>query len=72
MQALSLAITNFNNRIKTMNQTNSKQLILSAEEARNLHADIFALLANITELQTQPDLPAVEVTQISLDGGGFK
>jgi hypothetical protein len=72
MQALSLAITNFNNRIKTMNQTNSKQLVLSAEEARNLHADIFALLANITELQTQPDSPVVEATQISLDGGGFK
>lgn len=71
MQALSLAITNFNNRIKTMNQTNSKQLVLNADEARNLHADIFILLANIAELQSQPE-SIVEPVQITMDGGGFK
>lgn len=71
MQALSLAITNFNNRIKTMNQTNSKQLVLNADEARNLHADIFTLLANIAELQSQPEA-TVEPIQITMDGGGFK
>lgn len=71
MQALSLAITNFNNRIKTMNQTNSKQLVLNADEARNLHADIFTLLANIAELQSQPE-SIIEPIQITMDGGGFK
>jgi hypothetical protein len=52
-----------------MNQTGSKQLALSAEEARNLHADIFNLLANIAELQAGPQ----QVTQApaGLDGGGF-
>lgn len=52
-----------------MNQTGSKQLSLSAEEARNLHADIFNLLANLTELQTtrEPEQSA----NLSLDGGGF-
>lgn len=72
MQTLSVAITNFNNRIKTMNQTNSKQLILSADEARNLHADIFSLLTNIAELQTKPDATVPESLTLSLDGGGFK
>ena len=69
MQKLSIAIKNFNDRVKVMNQTGGKQLALSAEEARNLHADIFNLLANIAELQgsTEP----VVVAQTSLDGGGF-
>ena len=70
MQKLSLSIKNFNDRVKVMNQTGSKQLSLSAEEARNLHADIFNLLAHVTELQTQPE-NTQNVTAISLDGGGF-
>jgi hypothetical protein len=69
MQKLSIAIKNFNDRVKLMNQTGSKQLSLSADEARNLHADIFNLLANLTELQTvrEPEQPG----NLSLDGGGF-
>ena len=70
MQKLSLAIKNFNERVKIMNQTGSKQLALSAEEARNLHADIFNLLANIAELQSV-EAVSVPPTGISLDGGGF-
>jgi hypothetical protein len=52
-----------------MNQTGGKQLQLTAEEARNLHADIFSLLANYAELQTVP-LPE-QPANLSLDGGGF-
>jgi hypothetical protein len=69
MQKLSLSIKNFNERVKVMNQTGSKQLALSADEARNLHADIFNLLANIAELQAVPD--SAPATALSLDGGGF-
>ena len=69
MQKLSLAIKNFNERVKIMNQTGSKQLALSAEEARNLHADIFNLLANIAELQSNTE-PTVFAPN-GLDGGGF-
>lgn len=69
MQKLSLAVKNFNDRVKVMNQTGSKQLSLSAEEARNLHADIYNLLANLAEMQNtrEPEQPS----NISLDGGGF-
>jgi hypothetical protein len=70
MQKLSLAVKNFNERVKVMNQTGGKQLSLSAEEARSLHADIFNLLANIAELQSQPE-SSQSSTTISLDGGGF-
>lgn len=69
MQKLSLAIKNFNERVKVMNQTGSKQLTLNAEEARNLHADIFNLLANIAELQGTTE--SIQPTAMSLDGGGF-
>ena len=71
MQSHSLSIQSFNNRVKQMNQTNSRQLMLSAEEARNIHADIFSLLSTIAELQNKPDAgPATTV--LNMDGGGFK
>jgi hypothetical protein len=70
MQTLSLAFKNFNNKVQQMNQSGSRQLMLSADEARNLHADIYVLLANLAEMQTGSDTnPSSE---ISMDGGGFK
>jgi len=71
MQAISLAIRNFNNRVKQMNQTNSKQLVLSAEEARNLHNDIFSLLNNIAEIVSVPNQKEKSANSVSLDGGAF-
>lgn len=70
MEPVSLTIRKFNDKVKHMNQTNGKQLVLSAEEARNLHNDIFALLANITELVSKGE--EEEVVQITMDGGSFK
>jgi hypothetical protein len=55
-----------------MNQTNSKELVLTALEARNLHAELFELLAHIadlTELKDQQEQESV-VTVVS-DGGNF-
>ncbi len=71
MQQLSLSIQNFNNRVKQMNQTNSRQLVLTADEARNLHSDIFTLLANIAEMRSKPSEPPQQTSELSLDGGGF-
>lgn len=73
MEQLSLAIRNFNDKVKALNQTNGKQLVLSAQEAKSLHADIFALMANFAELSAQGGSSSKdEVIQISVDGGGFK
>lgn len=69
MEPLSLAVRSFNEKLKVMNQTNAKQLVLSADEARNLHTDIYALLANIAELKASG---GIEIAQISMDGGRFK
>lgn len=73
MQQISIAIRNFNDRVKQMNQTNSRQLVLSADDARNLHSDVYALLNNVTELLLQLNTDTTEEnTSVSLDGGGFK
>ncbi len=71
MQPLSIAVQSFNNRVKQMNQTNSKQLVLTSDEARNLHADIFNLLANMAEIQSIPIEPPQATGELRLDGGGF-
>jgi hypothetical protein len=70
MEQLSLAIRTFNERVKAMNQTNGKQVVLSAQEARSLHNDIYGLLANIAELTSNSK--EEDTIQISVDGGGFK
>lgn len=70
MEPISISVRAFNEKIKVLNQTNGKQLILSAQEARNLHTDIYALLTNIAELKAGNG--SDEVIQISMDGGGFK
>jgi hypothetical protein len=70
MQKLSLAIKTFNDKVKIMNQTGSKQLIMSVEEARNLHSDVFNLLANIAEMQSV-NTESTQNSNVTLDGGGF-
>ena len=61
----------FNDRVRTMNQTNAKLLTLNADEARNLHTEIYNLLASMTELSFNPQKPE-EIIQINMDGGRFK
>ena len=71
MNQLSIAIRTFNDRVKQMNQSSSRQLTLNSDEARNLHSDIFNLLAIIAELQ-QPKVTQEVINDVLLDGGGFK
>ena len=68
---LSIHVRAFNEKVRIMNQTQKKDLILSAQDARNLHADIFALLSHIAELSETPKTTDASI-QISMDGGGFK
>jgi len=71
-QQLSLHLKNFNDKVKVMNQTNNKELTLTALEARNIHAGIFELLTKINDLtetkKTQVAEPAITV---ELNGGNF-
>lgn len=54
-----------------MNQTQRKDLMLSAADARSLHAEIYGLLAQIADLARRSDSPE-PVIQVGMDGGGFK
>ena len=69
-QLLSLHLRKFNDRVKVLNQTNARDLVLSAAEARQLQADIFDLLTQIQALaevkSSEPEVIAVQV-----NGGGF-
>ena len=69
---LSIHVRNFNEKVRIMNQSQRKELVLSAQDARNLHADIFALLAHIAKLSELPKLESPSITSISMDGGGFR
>lgn len=69
MAQLSLHLRGFNDKVKLMNQTNSKSLTLNAIEAQNLHNDIFLLLAQIAEL-TQTKETEGKIT-LDFDGGLF-
>ena len=67
---MSLVINSFTDKVRLMNQTHSKQLVMSADEARNLHTEIFTLLSRIADL-TLPKESVVSVESLELDGGGF-
>lgn len=70
---LTLHLKMFNDKVKLMNQTNSKDLILSANEARNLHSDLFDLLNHCATLSQQSNTNGPnEVITLGMDGGGFK
>ena len=68
---MSLHVEAFSDKVRTMNQTSSKNLTLSAAEARNLHTEIFALLATIVELSAAKEKQAIVSPVYELDGGSF-
>jgi len=62
----------FNDKVKLMNQSQSKQLILSAQEARNLHADLFDLLNHCATIsQKLQEKRQDNVVSVGMDGGSF-
>ena len=60
----------FNERVRAMNQSNAKILTLNAQEARNLHAEIYDLMATIAHLSKNQE--SVGTTTVTMDGGGFR
>lgn len=71
---LSLHLKNFNDKVKLMNQTGKRDLTLTAQEARSLHADVFDLLNHCATLSRQLAAEKTEdsVIFVAVDGGGFK
>ena len=71
-QQLSLHLKKFNDRVKVMNQTNAKELVLSALEARNIHSELFDLLTKINDLTAIKKQAEDNTTvNVEFDGGNF-
>lgn len=68
-QQLTLHLKNFNNKVKVMNQTNAKELVLTKLEAQNILSDIVDLLAHCAELTKIRE--EAETVTLKMDGGGF-
>lgn len=69
---LSLHLKTFNKRVQVMNQTNAKELILTRLEAQNLHAELFEILAQISDLiEIRQETTDNAVVNVEMDGGGF-
>jgi len=69
---LTMHLKMFNDKVKLMNQSQSKQLILSAQEAPNLHADLFDLLNHCATIsQKLQEKRQDDVVSVGMDGGSF-
>lgn len=69
---LSLHLKKFNDRVKVMNQTNSRDLVLTAAEARQLQADLFDLLTKINDLvEVKQQSKEEPIVQVTMQGGKF-
>jgi len=71
---MSQIIKQFNQKVQVLSQSGSKQLLLSAKEARDLHGEILNLLAQISDLELAiRTLEAGTVQQsVIADGGKFR
>jgi len=68
MDNVGLHVKKFNDKVRALNQSGGKDLVMTASDARNLHSEIFDLLAKLSEFSSKPD----QVSEVSLDGGSFK
>lgn len=68
---LPFHIRMYNDKVRAMNQSNSKILTLNQQEARNLHAEIYDLMATIANLSKNTSQPGT-ITSVGMDGGSFK
>ena len=75
MDNLTLHIKKFNDKVRMLNSNASKNLVLTAQEARSLHADIQDILSHCValskKLETVTQSDSKEVLTITVDGGKF-
>ena len=66
---MSLHINRFIDRLKAADARRQKDLVMSLQDARDLHADITKLLLALQELQR--DQQNTAVTDVQIEGGSF-
>lgn len=68
---LPLHLKNFNDKVRAMNQTGSKILHLTSNEARSLQAEFYTLLAENARLNMQINTNTQNQVTLEVDGGKF-
>jgi hypothetical protein len=68
----TLHVSAFNDKVRVMNQLRQNELRLTAVEANNLLADVTAILVQVAKLTQDTSASQNEITEITMDGGGFK
>lgn len=69
--ALTPSLSKFCEKVRVMNQTQNKSLVLTASEARNIESDIMELLMLLTDLQSER-IKRNETIEIQVESPGFK
>lgn len=64
------SLSKFVEKVRVLNQSQNKSLILTATEARNLESDIMILLTTIVDLQAER-LKQNQKIEIELNGPNF-
>jgi len=70
-KSLTPSLNKFCEKVRVMNQTQSKSLSLTPVEARNIESDIMELLLLVTDLQAKL-LERSDTIQIEVASPGFK
>jgi hypothetical protein len=68
---MSLHINKFIDKIKAVESRRQGDVVLTINEARDLHADITKLLLILQTLQDQKTTNASDVVTVELTGGSF-
>ena len=75
MDNTTLHIRKFNDRVRILNSSASKNIVLTAQEARSLNADIQDLLSYCIllnrKIEQLSQANSQEVINITVDGGKF-
>ncbi len=70
-KSLTPSLSKFCEKVRVMNQTQSKSLTLTPAEARNIESDVMDLLLLVTDLQAKL-LERSDTIQIEVASPGFK
>lgn len=69
--ALTPSLNKFCEKVRVMNQTQNKSIVLTATEARNIESDLMELLMLLADLQAER-LKRSETIEIQVESPGFK
>lgn len=70
-KSLTPSLSKFCEKVRVMNQTQSKNLTLTATEARNIESDLMDLLLYVNDVQARL-LERADTVQIEIASPGFK